>query len=533
MGRRTADERTRVTNPAVAAAELAVHYARILGQQADRQVSDVIRTCLRRLPSRLPIQGEDLRAVEELIERVLRLGEVGAIDPTGSPRQIDDYIARRLGTSASGHRSVYRALRAMLGHTALVERCSRQIWVLRLAGLTDPSSKLHLALLAETPALYSLAASDTSTAGGSHELGAELARLDEELTAERRARVEAERRREATDAELGPLRRALDDERRARSAADTRGQAAAAQLAALEREVGPLRRARDEDRRAREAADLRCQASAAQVTALQRELAEVRHALAEQSRARDEADERSQAAAAQLVALEQKLGPQHRALDERCRALGEAVERSHAAAAAQIAALERELESSRESIRDVQAADAAAVWRLIEANQPHEAVAFLVARMHGRSVEDPIEPVPRLRQPAAALLSAPQEQAVLPGTGGTTAGSTEASAPLPGTDRVWDFADPQRMSDASAIPSVVDPPPSRVEPVTPGPTSPPPTASPPRARPRASLRPFLDAGTEPERPLQEPLVRPSKVGRNEPCPCGSGKKFKRCCGQLA
>jgi hypothetical protein len=22
-----------------------------------------------------------------------------------------------------------------------------------------------------------------------------------------------------------------------------------------------------------------------------------------------------------------------------------------------------------------------------------------------------------------------------------------------------------------------------------------------------------------------------KVGRNEPCPCGSGKKFKRCCGQ--
>ena len=23
--------------------------------------------------------------------------------------------------------------------------------------------------------------------------------------------------------------------------------------------------------------------------------------------------------------------------------------------------------------------------------------------------------------------------------------------------------------------------------------------------------------------------RPPKVGRNEPCPCGSGKKFKRCC----
>lgn len=24
---------------------------------------------------------------------------------------------------------------------------------------------------------------------------------------------------------------------------------------------------------------------------------------------------------------------------------------------------------------------------------------------------------------------------------------------------------------------------------------------------------------------------PAKVGRNEPCPCGSGKKFKKCCGQ--
>ncbi|MCH6569643.1 MAG: SEC-C domain-containing protein, partial [Acidobacteria bacterium] len=22
-----------------------------------------------------------------------------------------------------------------------------------------------------------------------------------------------------------------------------------------------------------------------------------------------------------------------------------------------------------------------------------------------------------------------------------------------------------------------------------------------------------------------------KVGRNEPCPCGSGKKYKKCCGR--
>lgn len=29
---------------------------------------------------------------------------------------------------------------------------------------------------------------------------------------------------------------------------------------------------------------------------------------------------------------------------------------------------------------------------------------------------------------------------------------------------------------------------------------------------------------------QEPYRAPPKVGRNEPCPCGSGKKFKKCCG---
>jgi uncharacterized protein YecA (UPF0149 family) len=27
----------------------------------------------------------------------------------------------------------------------------------------------------------------------------------------------------------------------------------------------------------------------------------------------------------------------------------------------------------------------------------------------------------------------------------------------------------------------------------------------------------------------EPSGRP-KIGRNDPCPCGSGKKFKKCCG---
>ncbi len=33
-----------------------------------------------------------------------------------------------------------------------------------------------------------------------------------------------------------------------------------------------------------------------------------------------------------------------------------------------------------------------------------------------------------------------------------------------------------------------------------------------------------------ERMLNPPEpVRSEKIGRNEPCPCGSGKKYKKCC----
>jgi len=29
----------------------------------------------------------------------------------------------------------------------------------------------------------------------------------------------------------------------------------------------------------------------------------------------------------------------------------------------------------------------------------------------------------------------------------------------------------------------------------------------------------------------EPLKKGEKPGRNDPCPCGSGKKYKQCCGR--
>lgn len=38
---------------------------------------------------------------------------------------------------------------------------------------------------------------------------------------------------------------------------------------------------------------------------------------------------------------------------------------------------------------------------------------------------------------------------------------------------------------------------------------------------------FYESGISGPRPVR----KTSKVGRNDPCPCGSGKKYKKCCGQ--
>lgn len=35
---------------------------------------------------------------------------------------------------------------------------------------------------------------------------------------------------------------------------------------------------------------------------------------------------------------------------------------------------------------------------------------------------------------------------------------------------------------------------------------------------------------EVEKKKQSPIINDNKVGRNDPCPCGSGKKYKKCCG---
>ncbi len=40
-------------------------------------------------------------------------------------------------------------------------------------------------------------------------------------------------------------------------------------------------------------------------------------------------------------------------------------------------------------------------------------------------------------------------------------------------------------------------------------------------------------GEEAERPKRQPIRVQNKIGPNDPCPCGSGKKYKKCCGGVA
>jgi hypothetical protein len=51
----------------------------------------------------------------------------------------------------------------------------------------------------------------------------------------------------------------------------------------------------------------------------------------------------------------------------------------------------------------------------------------------------------------------------------------------------------------------------------------------PGSRPVAYARTKADAAEPPSEPPTPPVKAAAKVGRNDPCPCGSGKKFKNCC----
>ena len=49
-------------------------------------------------------------------------------------------------------------------------------------------------------------------------------------------------------------------------------------------------------------------------------------------------------------------------------------------------------------------------------------------------------------------------------------------------------------------------------------------APPPRPAPSAAIAPAGEGA-------KTPVATGKKLGRNDPCPCGSGKKYKKCCGK--
>jgi preprotein translocase subunit SecA len=50
---------------------------------------------------------------------------------------------------------------------------------------------------------------------------------------------------------------------------------------------------------------------------------------------------------------------------------------------------------------------------------------------------------------------------------------------------------------------------------------------------RRELEQARMAGSGDLQPVQQVVRGSAKIGRNDPCPCGSGKKYKKCCGTNA
>ena len=48
---------------------------------------------------------------------------------------------------------------------------------------------------------------------------------------------------------------------------------------------------------------------------------------------------------------------------------------------------------------------------------------------------------------------------------------------------------------------------------------------------QAQQRQAMQNAGQSHRIITSPIRVEKKVGRNDPCPCGSGKKYKQCCGK--
>lgn len=182
--------------------EVLPRYARLLGARggrAHREASEAARACLTAMRFRFP-------DALYLVELVIRLGEVGAFDLIGSVKQIADHIGELLGESPPDAAKLQRAMRSVCGKTCLVERQSRQLWRLCLAGLCDPTSPQHRRLLEETPSPYRLGSAEPQAARSSA-AGTDLHRRLEVALAQL---GEAEAERQAICNERAELERQLD-----------------------------------------------------------------------------------------------------------------------------------------------------------------------------------------------------------------------------------------------------------------------------------------------------------------------------------
>lgn len=48
---------------------------------------------------------------------------------------------------------------------------------------------------------------------------------------------------------------------------------------------------------------------------------------------------------------------------------------------------------------------------------------------------------------------------------------------------------------------------------------------------KTKLREYHERNRRDDLGRLQPVVKPAKVYPNDPCPCGSGRKYKKCCGK--
>jgi len=230
-----------------------------------REASAAARACFEAMRSRFA--GPDAAYVIGLL---IRLGEVGSLDFFGSLRTIGEQIGDMLGEVIDAAR-LYRGMRALHGHTCVVERVSRQLWRLRLAGASDPASPHHRQLLAETPTPYRLGAGDGDDRG--------RVELSEEASSLRHRLALAEKYAAAAVDERDQAREALQAAAGMRDQAHEEAEAARRELADLRQQWTDARAERIDAAALQDRLEETIRQRALENEGLGRQLAELRAAL--------------------------------------------------------------------------------------------------------------------------------------------------------------------------------------------------------------------------------------------------------------